>query len=112
MLRTFETEEELYKKFKELCAREGIKVGDKLNKLIEEEVKVHGDGNPIFTLDKYADPDFKTTPAFGVNMTKWRDFISKCNPNEAEEIYNKATAIREHARNYLWIAAVLTNFTL
>ena len=100
MLRTFDTEEELYKKFKAMCDREGKKIGEKLNELMENEVKIHGDGNPVFTLDKYADPDFKTTPAFGVKMSNWNDFISKCKPNEAEEIYHKATSIREMARNY------------
>ena len=100
MLRTFETDEELYKKFKEICLREGVNVGEKLNEFLKDYIKNHGEGNPIYALDKWQEP-FIMTPAFGESMNKWRDHISKLKPNEVEEIMNKAESIKIFARNYL-----------
>ena len=101
MLRTFETDEEKYQKFKAMCAREGKKVGDKINELIENELKVHGEGNPAFSLEKWVEvPEFRCYPAMMDPMRNWNDYLSKCKPEEAEQIYHTCTGIREIARNY------------
>jgi len=98
MLRTFETDEELYAKFKAMCSREGKKVGDKLNELIENEVKVHGEGNPVHALDKWSDPDFKSFPAFKERLTTtWIPFMQKCNEQELQEIAEQSEGILNKA---------------
>jgi len=94
MLRTFETDEELYQKFKAKCAREGKKVGDKLNELIKNEVKVHGEGNPIHEITKWADPDFKSFPAFKERLTtNWIPYLQKCNEKELQEVAEQSEGI-------------------
>ena len=98
-LTTIKMPSELHKKLKELAAREGTDMTEIIIKEVEEYVKVHGEGNPVYALDKWQEP-FIMTPAFGEKMSKWNDHISKLKPKEAEEIYHKATSIREQARNY------------
>ena len=98
MLRTFETEEELYQKFKEICLREGVKVGDKLNEFLKEYIKVHGEGNPVHPLDKWQDEDFKSFPAFKERLTtKWIPYLEKCNEKELQEVAEQSEGILKKA---------------
>ena len=93
-LTTIKMPVELHKKLKELAAREGTDMTEIIIKEIEEYVKIHGEGNPIYPLDKWADPEFKAIPAFLTKIEDWYDYLSKCNEKEKEEIYNKAYAIK------------------
>ena len=98
MLRTFETKDESYKKFKEICTREGVKIGDKLNEFIIEYIKVHGEGNPVYPLDKWQDQKFKAFPAFMERMTTtWNPYLDKCDEKELKEIAEHAEAILNKA---------------
>ena len=100
-LTTFKLPVELHKKLKEIAAREGTDMTTILLKELEEYVKVHGEGNPIFALTKWIEePKFKCHPALMDPSRNWLDYLSNCSKEEAEEIYHKATGIREHARNY------------
>lgn len=71
--------------------------GKNISKIIEEAletyVKVHGSGNPAYSLDKFSDPDFRITPAFGESIEKWKNFIEKSNKQELDEIQAKAISI-------------------
>jgi hypothetical protein len=93
VLTNFRTKKELHQKLKEISTREQRSIGDILNKLIEEYIKVHGEGNPIYTLDNWKDPTFKAYPAFGRTVQDWIDFASKY-PEEAKEIHSHASAIK------------------
>ena len=95
MLRTFETEEETYKKFKEICTKEGEKVGDKLNEFIQTYIKEHGDGNPAFTLDQFADPSFKVCPAFFRDKETWKKYLANLNEKERKEFLEQCQIINQ-----------------
>ncbi|KKK52071.1 hypothetical protein LCGC14_3108620 [marine sediment metagenome] len=76
-LRTFETDEEKWVQFKALCAKEGVKIGKKLNDFIDKEIKEHGDGNPAFTLDQFVDnPGMQAVPAFYRTAEDWEKYLS------------------------------------
>jgi|SRR5579872_1952861 len=84
--------ESLKKKIKEIAAREGSEMTTILVKQLEEYVKIHGDGNPVYILDKWVDEkDFKITPAFFESIvSKWNPYFDKCNKLELEEIRQRA----------------------
>ena len=82
MLRTFETDEEMYNVFKALCVKERENVGSKLNELMKEYIKIHGDGNPQFTLEQFDDPYFSAAPAFYRPGQDWKEWLSKQDTNE------------------------------
>lgn len=94
-LRTFKTKEEIYTKFKEICVKEGVGVGDKLNEFIEKYIKEHGDGNPAFTLDQFADPNFKVCPAFFRDKQTWKEYLSKLNEKERKEFLEQCQIINQ-----------------
>ena len=77
MLRTFETDEDMYNIFKALCVKERENVGTKLNELIQEYIKVHGDGNPQYSLEQFDDPDFTACPAFYRIGAVWGRYLEK-----------------------------------
>lgn len=77
MLRTFETDEEMYNIFKALCVKERENVGSKLNELMKEYIKVHGDGNPQFTMEQFEDSEFTAAPAFYRSGDIWCEWLSK-----------------------------------
>jgi len=77
VLRTFETDEEKWKKFKAHCIKEGIDLGEKLNSLIDTELKEHGDGNPAFKITDFNDPNFIATPALTRSPEDIRKYLEK-----------------------------------
>lgn len=78
VLRTFETEKELYQKFKALCAKEDVDIGDKINELIAKEVKEHGDGNPAYEITHwFNNPNMMAVPALFRNETDWSSYYQK-----------------------------------
>ena len=84
-LKTFKAEDAAYDKFKSICAREKIGVGDKLNEFITQYNQEHGDGNPVFTLDHYTDVNFLATPAFHRTLSAWESYLTKCDNKEYKQ---------------------------
>lgn len=93
-LTTIKMPSELHKKLKELAAREGTDMTEIIIKEVEEYVKVHGEGNPIYSLDKWKDPEFKAVPALFSKIDTWSDYLQKCNENERQEIYDHASGLK------------------
>lgn len=95
--------ESLKKKIKEIAAREGSEMTTILVKQLEEYVKVHGEGNPIYPITKWIDEeDFKMTPAFFESLvSKWRPYMDKCNKLELDEIRQRAEGILEITKQRL-----------
>lgn len=74
-LTTFKLPEELHKKLKETAAREGRDMTEILVEKLEEYIKQHGEGNPVYKLEKWTDdPEFIAIPALMSNfetIKKW-----------------------------------------
>lgn len=95
MLRTFETEQELYDAFKALCVKERENVGSKINELIKEYIKVHGDGNPQFTLEQFDDPGFSAAPGFYRPGDIWSSYLIKHDSKEHERVKQQILLIEK-----------------
>ena len=76
---------ESYEKLLDILRKERIPVGDWLQTRIEEYNKVHGDGNPVFTLDHFNDENFLATPAYHRPLHVWKSFLTKCSDTEYKE---------------------------
>ena len=79
-------DEELFKKFEEIRWKERISLSELTRKAMEEYVKKHGEGNPSFQLDQFAEQGMKATPAFMSNYAKWKNhFINESTEKDIEE---------------------------
>ncbi len=76
---------ESYEKLLDILRKERIGIGDWLQNQIEEYNKVHGDGNPVFTLDHFNDENFLATPAYHRPLHVWKSFLTKCSDAEYKE---------------------------
>jgi len=76
---------ESYNKLLDVLRKERIAVGDWLQSQIEDYNKVHGDGNPVFTLDHFNDENFLATPAYHRPLQVWKSYLLKCSDNEYKE---------------------------
>lgn len=86
----FQSDEELYESFKDVCRRERIDIGKKINELIIVYVKEHGDGNPNFELDLWVDnADARAIPAVSRTEQDWKDYLNVIDDNRAGEDYRK-----------------------
>ena len=78
-LKTWEADEEDYKKFKIILAKESIGVGDKINEFIAEYIKLHGDGNPAYSLDQFIkNTGMKAVPAVFRSTEDWLKWVLQC----------------------------------
>ena len=96
VLTNFRTPKDLHHKLKQISVRENRPIGDILTKLVEEYVKIHGEGNPIHPLDLWQEKDFKACPAFLTGLEKWGSYIQNCTEDERKEVYERASALKRH----------------
>lgn len=79
-------EEESYNTLLDILRKERMPIGDWLQSQIDEYNKVHGDGNPTFTLDHFVeDANFLATPAFHRPIHTWKSYLTKCTDSEYKE---------------------------
>ena len=85
---TFQIPEELHKKLKEVAAREGTSMTEILVKQLEEYIKVHGNGNPVYKLDDWTtNPQFVAVPALlSQHDFKKKWLLSQTDPKLISEI--------------------------
>jgi len=69
----------------DILRKEKMQVGDWLQDQIDEYSKVHGDGNPVYTLDHFNDESFLATPAYHRPLHAWESYLKKCPDNEYRE---------------------------
>jgi len=85
---------DIVKKFKKIAEREEKTISKLILELMENYIKVHGNGNPIHELTKWADPDFKSFPAFKERLTtNWIPYLQKCNEKELQEVAEQSEGI-------------------
>ena len=101
VLKTWKTEEELYEDFKDICRKERVQIGDKINGFIEQYLKEHKDGNPQFKLDQFADPNFVACPAFFRDFIYWNHYLSKQTPPELDKFKHQIIQIDKIMARYL-----------
>ena len=81
-----------------LAIREGKSLKDIMNEITKEYVKVHGDGNPAYTLDQFVEePGMKAVPAFFRNRDDWQTYIEKLPEKESQELLWQAQTIKSLA---------------
>ena len=95
VLRTFNVkEEELYKEYKKIMARNGTSVTKDLNGHITETVKNHSTGNDQFMITQWLDKnDMKAVPAFFSDNQKWKEYANKLNKREFNDLEKKVREI-------------------
>jgi len=69
--------------------------------ILAKYVQVHKSGNPIFSLDKYLDPDFRATPAFLENFNQvWIHHFQISSNDNLDELIAQARKIMTYASAY------------
>lgn len=77
--------DESYERLLVILRKEKMAIGDWLQDQIDEYAKVHGDGNPVFTLDHFNDENFLATPAYHRPLHAWESYLKKCPDNEYKD---------------------------
>jgi len=94
-------DEKIFEEIKKIARREGRDVSELTFDLYEKHVKVHGEGNPVYTLDKFQDPNFKAFPAIMENIdVKWIPHLQNRTDKELDEIIEQAEKIFHYASAY------------
>jgi len=95
VMRSFEAEEEAYKKFKSTLALDGQDVGEKINEFIRNFNKEFGDGNPGFSLDPFMDNEsMAAVPAVFRKREDWITWLKNCKNEEfLQEVMGQAQVI-------------------
>lgn len=102
VLRTFQTQKEKWEKFKAHCAKEGVKLGEKINAFIDKELKEHGDGNPAYTIDQFIDnSQMKAVPAFFRTGEDWEKYLFELPEKEIQDIIWQSQTIGARAQKRL-----------
>lgn len=95
------TNPEIWEKAKQIAKREGVSLSALINDRLVEYVKIHGEGNPVYSLDKWAENDgFKAVPALLESNDKWISFIQNTNNETLREIEEKSNIIKIIASCY------------
>jgi len=92
---------ESFENLKDILRKERLGIGDWLQGQIDTYIKVHADGNPAFTLDQFADPNFVACPAFYRDSKAWDRYISKQDPKELEKIKQQVLILDRTLCKYL-----------
>ena len=76
---------QLQEKIEEIAARERVNLSMVIVDALKEYVTKHGDGNPMYTLDHFQDPNFQGCPAVFRGATRWRKYYA----NITKETYHE-----------------------
>lgn len=84
---------DLQEKIDELAYKERITNSNIIIDALTEYLEKHGDGNPVFTLDQFSDPNFQECPAFFRDVKIWNKYLSKVNLKRCKEISTQAEIV-------------------
>ena len=73
-------------KFEELAYKERTSVSKLYCMAMQEYLKKHVDGNPVFTLDQFSDKSFKAVPSVFRDSLTWKNYYSKLDKKQYDEI--------------------------
>ncbi len=96
----------LHTEIKKIAAREGRDMKDIFTEQLENYAKIHGEGNPIYPLDKFVEnADFKAYPALADSIQKRREwfynFKQYASEKEIRELENLISEWSGFFRDYL-----------
>jgi len=77
---------EIQGKFEDLAYKERTSVSKLYCIAMQEYLKKHGDGNPAYTLDQFSDKSFKAVPAVFRDRQTWKNYYSKLDKKQYDEI--------------------------
>ncbi len=92
--------EKTFSEIKRLAGLDGKDVSELTFEIYEEYVKVHGSGNPNYTLDPFQDEGMKALPAFMEDVNKWFIHLQKSNDKDLDEIIEQSEKIFHYASAY------------
>ena len=87
-----------------ILGREGKRRGlsEWIINAMNDFVKTHASGNPIYPITKYLDPDFKPFPAFKENITNtWIPYLQRTTDENIKDIIRQSSLISTYAKAYL-----------
>ena len=86
-------DEDKIQEFHLLALKEKKKLKQLHLEIIEDYIKKHQDGNPQFTMDQFADPDFVACPAFFRSLSTWDYYFKRQDSKELEKFKNQIIGI-------------------
>lgn len=94
--------EEFWKECMRIANREGKPLSSLVMGLLKDYVKVHGDGNPVYALDKWiGNPEFKAVPALMSPKDKFVGFCQHTTDETLKELEYQGMMVQIIARAYL-----------
>lgn len=98
---TFILDAETLNDFKSIITREGKTMKMMVEDFMKDYIKVHGDGNPAFTLDQFQDLNFMACPAFFRDPNAWDNYMKKQDGVELEKVKQQVIKIDKILGKYL-----------
>lgn len=85
--------------FEGICRREGKTVAEKIAELVQDYVRIHGSGNPQYSLEQFTEnPEFRAVPALLERPEKWLKALDHTDLDDLEQIERQAEMVRNMAR--------------
>ena len=93
-------DEKIFNEIKRLAGLERKDVSELTFELYEKHIKIHGSGNPAYTLDQFQNEGMKALPAFMEDMDNWIIHLQKSNDKDLDEIIEQTEKIFHYATSY------------
>jgi hypothetical protein len=94
--------EEFWNECMKIANREGKPLSTIIMDGLKQYMKIHGDGNPVYALDKWiGNPDFKAVPATMSPKEKFIGFCQHTSDETLKELEYQGMMIQVIARCYL-----------
>ena len=87
----FYLDEEKKKQLDIISSRDSKTIKEILTEQVDEYIKIHGEGNAQFVLDKFTDPDFEGWPAVGESTPKLRTWFMTASKSQIQQLGGKLT---------------------
>lgn len=83
----------IQEKIEDIASKERVNLSNVIVDAMKEYVEKHGDGNPVYSLDHFQDPDFKICPAVFRNLAVWKKYYSEISKKVYHEMDSQLNMI-------------------
>lgn len=91
----------VYNEYKNILARNGIKIADKMDEDMRLYIKQHGKGNAQFQITQFVDKNMKACPAFWSSHNTWLEYMKNIDDKEFESLSKQLnTLLNVNSANY------------